>query len=79
MDTETGREVLRATFRSAEQLQKLLPLLKSRCSADEYRKYALAVAAVVAEGGQQLINRVIAEHPELEAEVDSAANAGRQY
>lgn len=79
MDRETGREVLRATFQSAEQLQNLLPLLKSRCTADEYRKYAMAVAAVVAEGGQQLINRVIAEYPELEAEVDAAAKAGRRY
>ncbi len=79
MDRETGREVLRATFRSAGELQALLPVLKARCGTEEYRTYALAVATVIAEGGQQLINRVIADHPELEAEIDAAVQTTGRY
>ena len=73
------RTVLRAVFRSATELQDLLPVLKAHCDADEYRVYAVAIASVIAESGQQIINRVMAEHPELEAEVDSAVSKDGRY
>jgi hypothetical protein len=78
MDRDISRQVIRATLRSSGELTALLPVLKAHCAPDEYQVFSRAIAAVVAECGQQLLNRVFAEHPELEAEVDAAiAMTGR--
>jgi hypothetical protein len=57
----------------------LLPVLKEQASAEEYQTYLRAIAVVVGEGGQQLLNRVFAEHPDLEGEVDKAIKASGRY
>lgn len=72
MEIHLARAVLRATFQSNGVLQDLLPALKAGCGEEEYRTYAKAIAAVIAESGLQIMNRIFAEHPELEAEVDAA-------
>lgn len=79
MDRDLSRHVVKATFRSARELQDLLPLLKKRASAEEYQEYLRAIAAVIAEGRQQLLNRVFAEYPDLEAEVDASIQATGRY
>jgi hypothetical protein len=79
MDRDLARSVIKATFQSARPLQDLLPVLQARLAPEEYRAYAKAVAAVIAEGGVQLLNRVFAEHPDLEAEVDSAVGTTGNY
>jgi hypothetical protein len=79
MDLDVARQVVRATFRSSTSLTDLLPVLKAHCPPEEYQAFARAIAAVVGEAGLQLLNRVFAEHPELEAEVDEAIARDGRY
>jgi hypothetical protein len=79
MDQELSRRIIRATFQSNGVLEDLLPALKAGCAEDEYRTYARAIAAVIAESGLQIMNRIFAEHPELEAEVDAAITKTGRY
>ena len=71
MDINVARHVLRTAFRSSGELQQLLPVLQKSCAADQYQAYAKAIAAVLAEITLELTNRVVAEHPVLEAEVEA--------
>ena len=78
MDIDVARHVLRVAFRSAGELQQLLPVLKKSCAADEYEAYAKGIAAAVAEIALEVTNRVIADHPALETEVEAdVAKHGR--
>ena len=45
MDIELAREIVRTAFRSSAELQALLPVLKRRCGEEEYKGYALGIAA----------------------------------
>jgi hypothetical protein len=78
MDRDDARKVLAAAFRSAAELQELLPMLKQRCDQQAYEAYAKGIASVVGEIVLQVTNRVFEDHPELRAEVDaSVATTGR--
>jgi hypothetical protein len=79
MDADLARAVLRGTFESNRVLQELLPALKAGCSEDEYRTYAKAIATVIAESGGQIMSRIFAGHPGLEAEVDAAIRRDGRY
>jgi hypothetical protein len=72
MDIELAREVIRTAFRSGAELQALLPLLKQRCSAEEYKGYALGIAAAIDAIGVELTNKVLAAHPGLANEIESS-------
>jgi len=72
MDISLARTVLRGAFRSADELQQLLPKLKEGCDADEYASYSKAIATAVAEIALEVTNRVITDHPDLEAEVEES-------
>jgi hypothetical protein len=71
MDINLARDVIRAAFRSARELQGLLPSLKEGCKASEYEMYLKGVARVLADLSLEVTNKVIAEHPELEAEIEA--------
>jgi hypothetical protein len=72
MDIETAREVVRASFRSSAELQRLLGQLKERCSPEEYQDYARGIAAAVDAIGVGLVNKTIAAHPELSSEIEAS-------
>jgi hypothetical protein len=72
MDISLARTVLRGAFRSADELQQLLPQLKEGCDPDEYASYAKAIATAVAEIALEVTNRIIADHPQLQAEVEES-------
>jgi fibrillarin-like rRNA methylase len=78
MDINTARRVLEGVLRSSEELQKLLPILKERCSPEEYDAYLKGIAAVIAEAGLELTNRITEEHPELDAELDARVEEERR-
>ena len=71
MDIDTARTVVDAIFRSGGELQKMLPLIRERCSPEEYDGYAKAIAACLAEMSLQVMNRLLAEHPVLEDEIEA--------
>lgn len=78
MDINVARHVVRACFRSSQELENLLSLLKGHCSADEYTKYAKAIASAIASIHLEVMNRVIAAYPQLESEIEvSIAKHGR--
>jgi hypothetical protein len=78
MDIELARDVIRAAFRSSSELQDLLRVLKGRCSPEEFKEYSRGIATAMDAIGVALINKALAAHPELNAEIDaSMASHGR--
>ena len=71
MDKELARHVAIATFRSMSDLQQLIPLLKTHCSPEEYEAYLKGIASVSAAASTALLNKVFADHPEIEQEVEA--------
>jgi len=72
MDIELARDVVRTAFRSSAELQTLLPVLKQRCGAEEYKDYVLGIAAALDAIGVGLTNKAIAAHPGLAGEIESS-------
>ena len=78
MEIDIARDVVRAAFRSSSELQQLLATLKGRCRPEEYQVYARNIAAAIDAIGVSLINKTLAEHPELKSEIEaSIAKTGR--
>jgi hypothetical protein len=78
MDKDIAREVIRAAFRSGSELEKLLGVLKDRCNAEDYKIYARQVAMAIDGIHVALLNKVLAQFPELEAEIEAnLARTGR--
>lgn len=71
MDKNIAREVVRAAFRSGSELENLLGLLKERCSAEDYKIYARQVARAIDGINVALLNKVLAQFPELKAEIEA--------
>jgi hypothetical protein len=53
--------------------------LKQRCSPEEYRDYSRGIAAAIDAIGVALINKALAAHPELNAEVEAGIARHGQY
>jgi hypothetical protein len=78
MDKNVAREIIRAAFRSGGELEKLLSVLKDRCSAEDYKVYARQVAMAIDGIHAALLNKVLAQFPELAAEIEAnIARSGR--
>jgi hypothetical protein len=79
MDVELARDMIRTAFRSGSELQDLLKVLKNRCSAEEYSDYSRGIAAAMDAIGVALINKALAAHPQLSAEVDASLASHGHY
>jgi len=79
MDIDLARDVARATFRSTRELGALVPVLKDKLEQGEYEIYAKAIASAIADIQLGILNRLIAEHPSLEAEIDVAIKKTGHY
>ncbi len=71
MEKDLAWYVITVAFRSTNPLQDLLLLLKEHCPAAEYEKYGKAIARAIHGVQRELISRVVAEHPELEKEMEA--------
>jgi hypothetical protein len=78
MDIDLARDMIRTAFRSSSELQEFLGVLKQRCSPEECKDYSRGIAAIDAIG-VALINKALAEHPELNAEVEASIARHGQY
>ena len=76
MDKEVAREIIRAAFCSGAELEKLLPVLKERCNAEDYKEYARQVALAIDGIDAALLDKVLARFPELNAEVEAKMTGG---
>jgi hypothetical protein len=78
MDNEVAREVVRAVFRSSGELEKLLPVLKKECGAEDYKTYTRQVAMAIDGIHVALLDKVLKQFPELKAEIEkNLARTGR--
>jgi hypothetical protein len=78
MNVDLARDMIRAAFRSSSELQDFLGVLRQRCGPEEYKDYSRGIAAAIDAIGVALINKALAAHPELNAEVEaSIARHGR--
>lgn len=79
MDIDVARHIVRTSFRSARDLESLLGLLKSHCGADEYQTYAKAIATAIASIHTEIVNKVTASYPALEAEIEADVKKHGRY
>ena len=78
MNIDVARHVARAAFRSSHELSELVPFLNDRLGAEEYAAYAKAIGLAIAAIQVDLMNKLVADHPGLEAEIEaSIAKHGR--
>jgi len=70
MDKDLARHVARVGFRAMRELTNLLPLLKEHCAAQEYERFAKAIALASAHIGEQVIQRALTAFPDLEREIE---------
>lgn len=71
MDEDTAWKAIQTAFRCGAELQSLLPLLKERCSADEYKQFAIGIATAVDTVNVQLIDRALKAQPGLRDKIES--------
>lgn len=79
MDIDLARHVLRIAFSASRELGTLVPLLKDHCDTTEYEPYAKAIASAIAAIQLSLVNKVAADYPELEAEMEATISAYGRY
>jgi len=71
MDKTLAWDLIRASFRTARELQDLLPRLKEQCSAKDYQDYARGIAGAIHGINTALMDKAIAAHPELAARIEA--------
>lgn len=72
MKNELARHAARAAFRSSRELGDLLHLLKGELDETEYQGYAKAIATAIASIQLELVNKLTADHPGLQDEIDAS-------
>ena len=71
MGKGVAREVIAAVFRCGDELQKLLRVLKERCSPEDYKDYARQVAMAIDDIDNALLEKVLSQFPELKGEIEA--------
>jgi hypothetical protein len=79
MNIDLARYVIRSAFRASHELSDLLPFLKSQLPAEEYKSYAKAISSAIAAIQLDILNKVTADHPGLESEIESSMAAYDRY
>ncbi|MCB1487938.1 MAG: hypothetical protein KDJ88_10830 [Bauldia sp.] len=76
---DLARHLVRAAFRSGRELEEGLALLKTTCEPDEYRDYAIGIAAAIDGIHAALLSKAIAAYPELEGEIETEIEKYGRY
>jgi len=77
MNVDIARHIVGAA-RSSRELAELVPFLKDHLSADEHAAYSKAIGSAVAAIQLDVMNKVLADDPGLESEIEaSVAKYGR--
>ena len=71
MDKDLAKLVAQTAFRSAAEINNLIPLLKEYCTEEECRDFGIAIATASSGISQQIMGKIFAMHPDLEAEFES--------
>jgi len=70
MDKNAAWQVIRSAYKCSADLQALLKFLKEQCPPDEYRQFALGIAAAIDALNVQLTDRALAARPELAKKIE---------
>jgi hypothetical protein len=79
MNIELARTIARAAFRSTRELGALMPLIKEKLPGEEYVVYSKAIASAIAGIQLDIVNKLTAEHPGLEAEIEKSIEKTGRY
>ena len=79
MNVDLARDMIKTAFRSSSELQSFLGVLRQRCSPEGYKDYSRGIATAIDAIGVALINKALAAHPELNAEVEASIASRGQY
>ena len=79
MNIDIARHVARAAFKSSHELSELVPFLNDRLGAEEYAAYAKANGLAVAAIQVDLMNKLVADHPGLEAKIEASIEKHGRY
>jgi hypothetical protein len=70
MDKEVARQIIRISYRSGAELQSLIPVLKARCDADDYKYFVQQIAMAIDGIHVALVDAAVTRFPELEKEME---------
>jgi hypothetical protein len=70
MDKEIAKLIAITAFRSAADINNLVPFLKEYCSESKSRDFGIAIATASTKISPQILRKIFAMHPELEVEFD---------
>ena len=70
MQPELAFHIARTALRASRELGDLVPLMRAHLGESEFDDYAKAVGAVLASVHVELMGRLFADHPGLEAEIE---------
>jgi hypothetical protein len=79
MDIDFARHTIRAAFRAGVELQESLPLSKERLGPEEQKEFALGIAEAIYGIAVATMNKALAAHSELEAEIEADLAAFGRY
>jgi hypothetical protein len=65
MNADVSKEVLEAVFESSKLLDGALVAIRERASPEEHRKYLDTVSRLLVTMLVEIINPILAEHPQL--------------
>lgn len=65
MDKNVAKEVVSAAMKASRELHTIVPFIKQSLDEEEYERLARRVAAASAGILEEIINPILAEHPEL--------------
>ncbi len=71
MDRDLAKHVVTVSIKTASRLGDLVPLLKEHMPPQEYEIHAKAIARAVYAIGHEITDRIFAEHPDLDREIEA--------
>ncbi|KKB12999.1 hypothetical protein VE25_04350 [Devosia geojensis] len=70
MSIDTAKHVISVAFQCGSQLQDLMKILRAQCGPEEYKMYAIGIAASIDKISTELIDRALSSYPELKQEIE---------
>lgn len=80
MDIELARMVMMVAGRCREDMAALMPILKEHCSDTDREEVSIAIATIVYDLREEVMNKLFSRFPQLEQEYDDRQKKfGRTY
>jgi hypothetical protein len=72
MQKQVAKHIVASALKCSSQLNQILPFAKIHCDNEEYREILSGVARVLDSIGVQIIDGILASHPDLKQEIDDS-------